>query len=263
MPRFAANLSFLFTEHPFLDRFAAARAAGFAGVEFLFPYDFAPEAIAERLKASDLTLALFNTPPGDWTKGERGVAVIPGREPEFRSEFQRALDYAQALGSAQIHVLAGIAPQTVAPARLFDCFVGNLRHAANAAASRGVRALIEPINNKLDIPGYYLNTAAQAREVMAAVDHQNLFLQCDLYHAQIMTGRLTETIDENFSVIRHIQIAGVPGRHEPDQGEINYPFLFDHLDHKGYDGWIGCEYRPAGRTEDGLGWARAYGIGRG
>jgi hydroxypyruvate isomerase len=255
MPRFNANLSMMFTEVPFLDRFAAAAAAGFRGVEFLFPYDFPKEVLSEALKGSGLELVLHNMPPGDWGKGERGLACIPGREAEFRAGVARALEYARHLGLRQIHCMAGIAPANVPTGVLRRTYVDNLRFAAAEAAQAGVRLLIEPINDR-DIPGYFLNYSSQAIDIMDEVGSDNVALQYDIYHMQIMEGDLAPTMERLLGRIGHMQLADTPGRHEPGTGEINYPFLFDHLDRIGYPGWIGCEYRPAGRTEDGLGWLK-------
>lgn len=250
MPRLAANLSMMFTELPFERRFDAAARAGFRGVECLFPYDWPLPRLAGLLREAGLEQALFNGPPGDWAGGERGLASLPGREAEFRDGLRRALDYAQGLGCSRLHVMAG---RHGDPAT----YVANLRWAAEQAAPAGVRILIEPINDR-DMPGYFLTTTAQARAVMAEVAHGNLWLQYDLYHAQIMEGDLTRTIDENLPRIGHIQVSSVPGRHEPDGGEVNLPFLFDHIDKAGYDGWVGCEYRPRSGTLEGLGWARPW-----
>jgi hydroxypyruvate isomerase len=261
MPKFAANLSMMFTELDFLERFRAAANCGFAGVEFQFPYRWPPGQLAERLLANGLSQALFNLPPGGPEAGERGLAAVPGREAEFRDGLHRALDYAEALRCEQVHAMAGIVADEGRRAAAHECFVENLKWAAAVAAERAVRVLIEPINTRRDMPGYFLSTTAQARRVIEEVGSDNLFLQCDLYHVQIMNGNLAETITENLPLIRHFQIAGVPGRHEPDHGEINYSFLFSLIDSLGYRGWIGCEYRPAGGTLDGLGWAFDYGIG--
>ncbi len=250
MPRFAANLSMMFTEHDFLDRFGAAAAAGFRGVEYLFPYDFTPEEIAQQLNAHGLTQALFNAPPGDWAAGARGLAACPGQEAAFRDSIGLALSYADVIGPDFIHVMAGLAEGAEARAT----YVANLRWAAAEAGDRVL--LIEPINSR-DMPGYFLSTSAQALAIIEDVGAPNLRLQFDLYHAQIMEGDLTMRLAQVFDSIGHIQIAGVPERHEPDQGEVNFAHMFDELDRLGYAGWVGCEYRPAGRTEDGLGWFRA------
>jgi hydroxypyruvate isomerase len=260
MPRFAANLSWLFTEVDFLDRFQLAANCGFRGVECLFPYDYKPGDLAGRLLGNGLTQALFNMPPGDWQAGERGLAAVPGREVDFRDQLERALDFAETLRCEQLHVMAGMLESEADRADAQACFVANLAHAAGRAAERGVRILIEPLNTKHDAPGYFLATIDQALGVIDAVGSDNLFLQFDLYHTQIMTGDLAETIKRALPRTRHFQVAGVPDRHEPDNGEINYPYLFSLLDSLGYTGWIGCEYRPAGATLDGLGWAVDYGI---
>lgn len=253
MPRFAANLSLLFTEVPFLDRFERAARAGFSAVEFLFPYPHTPEQIKARLDAAGLRAVLFNAPPGDSGRGERGMACRPGREAEFRAGVAQALDYARALGVPNVHVMAGLAPEGGDASALRRCYVANLRHVAAEFAQAGVRALIEPIN-AFDIPGYYLSRTAQALEVIAEVGAPNLMLQYDLYHAQRSEGELAATIERLLPKIGHMQIADNPGRHEPGSGEINYPFLFEHIDRLGYTGHIGCEYRPLAGTEAGLGW---------
>jgi hydroxypyruvate isomerase len=249
MPRFAANLSMMFTERPFLERFDAAAAAGFEAVEFLFPYAHGAAEIRGALDRNGLGLALFNAPPGDWEGGERGLASLPGREAEFRDSIARALDYAAVLEPGRLHIMAGIAQGPDARA----AYIANLSHAA--AAASGLRLCIEPINSR-DMPGYHLSTSADALIVLDAVGAENLGLQFDLYHAQIMEGDLTRRLERLTPRIAHVQIAGVPERHEPDTGEVNFPHLFATLDRLGYDGFVGCEYRPAGRTEDGLGWFR-------
>ncbi len=260
MPKFAANLSMMFTELDFLERFRIAANCGFAGVEFLFPYRWKPGEIAEQLFNNGLKQVLFNLPPGDWATGDRGLAALPGREQEFEDSLVLALDYAEALNCPQIHVLAGVVGEDVDRNAAEQTYIGNLQIAAESAKERGVRALIEPINTKHGIPGYFLNTIQQARRLIETVATDNLFLQCDLYHVQIMSGDLARTVEANLDIIRHFQIAGVPGRHEPDQGEINYPYLFNLIDSSGYSGWVGCEYHPAGDTLDGLGWAFDYDI---
>lgn len=260
MPRLAANLSTMFTELDFLDRFRAAANCGFAAVELQFPYDWRPGQIAERLLFNGLELVLFNASPGDLAAGDRGLGAVPGREAEFREALERALDYAATLRCPRLHVLAGLCAADGDRAAAHACFVDNLRWAAARAGEQGVRALIEPINTRLDLPGYFLDTVDQARRVIDEVDSKNLFLQCDLYHLQIMNGNLTETIVAALPVIDHFQIAGVPGRHEPDNGEINFSYLFNLIDSLGYGGWVGCEYHPAGATRDGLAWAFDYGI---
>ena len=256
MPRFAANLTMLFNELPFLDRFEAARDAGFAGVEYLFPYGFEKEALAERLQEFGLVQVLHNLPAGDWDKGERGIAVLPGRESEFREGVARAIDYAQALGCRQANCLVGIAPAGVDEGTLRRTVVENLRYAATQLKQAGIELLIEPINT-YDIPGFYLNTMKQALDLIESVGADNLFVQYDVYHAQRTEGELAQTIERNLARIAHIQVADNPGRNEPGTGEINYPFLFKHLDRIGYDGWIGCEYKPASDTRAGLDWIAA------
>ena len=259
MPKFAANLSMMFQEIPnFLDRFDAAAKAGFKGVEFLFPYDHPPAAIAERLEKNRLTLALFNTVPGDWGGGERGLAALPGREREFRDGVDKAIEYAKAANCRTIHAMAGLWPE--GRAKTDDTYIDNLRWAADRAAPAGLTVIIEPINTR-DIPGYFLNYTGQAMGIIATVGRPNLKLQLDLYHVQIMEGDLAPKIKALAGHYPHVQIAGTPGRHEPDIGEVNYPFLFDLFDEIGYQGWIGCEYRPKGDTLAGLGWAKKYGIG--
>ncbi|RMF41160.1 MAG: hydroxypyruvate isomerase [Alphaproteobacteria bacterium] len=253
MPRFAANLSMLFPESAFLDRFARAAEAGFSAVEFLFPYDHDPALLASRRAGNGLELVLFNAPPGDWQAGDRGLACLPERIPEFRDSIEVALDYASALGCPRLHVMAGITTGRRDKDALRQTYVDNLRHAADRAASAGITVLIEPLN-PFDMPGYYLNEVATAREVIAAVGRPNLKLQADIYHLQRIQGELANTLERNRDIIGHVQIADTPGRHEPGTGEINYPFLFATLDRLGYDGWVGCEYRPA--IGDGLDWFR-------
>lgn len=268
MPRFAANLSLLYNEHPFLARFAAAAHDGFAGVECLFPYAFAAQDIAAQLQTHNLQQVLLNAPPGDWDAGERGVACLPGREAEFRSGFARALEYAHALQCPRIHVLAGLVPPGVAAAALEATYVANLAWAAQQAAAAGTQVLIEPINTQ-DFPGYWLQRQEQAHAIVQAIGNAHLQVQFDLYHCQIMEGDVARKIREYLPTGRvgHFQIAGVPGRHEPDVGELNYPHLFDVIDEVsaqcGWDGWVGCEYRPRhgaapGATRQGLGWLQRY-----
>ena len=256
MPRFAANLTMLFTELPFLDRFAAAARAGFTGVEFLFPYAFAKTDIAARLRDNSLTQVLHNLPAGNWEGGERGIAILPGREAEFRDGVPRAIDYAMALGCKQVNCLAGIAPAGVPDAKLRATLTENLRFAAGELAKAGIRLLVEPINTR-DIPGFYLNRTGQAAALIAETGSSNLFIQHDIYHMQIMEGDLARTIEAHLPQIAHVQLADNPGRNEPGTGEINYPFLFGHLDRLGYSGWIGCEYKPRDTTIAGLGWRPA------
>jgi hydroxypyruvate isomerase len=256
MPQFAANLTMLFNEVPFLDRFEHAARAGFDAVEFLFPYAYPAQEIKKRLDANGLRLVLHNLPAGDWDAGERGIGCLPERADEFRDGVLRAIEYASALGVKQLNCLAGKAPAGADEALLRKTFVANLRHAAGALKKAGIRLLIEPINTH-DIPGFYLSRSAQALSIIDEVDSDNLFLQYDIYHAQRMEGELAATLEKHLARIAHVQLADNPGRHEPGTGEINYPFLFAHLDRIGYRGHVGCEYKPATTTEAGLGWIKA------
>jgi hydroxypyruvate isomerase len=255
MLRFAANLSFLFTELPFLDRFSAAAKAGFKGVEFMFPYAFAADDIAARLAGNGLELVLFNLPPGHWDKGERGFAALPGREDEFASAVDLALGYAERLGCQRLHAMAGLAEHGAKR----ETFVANLKLAAQWAAPAGVEILIEPINTR-DMPGYFLNTTAQARDVILEVGEGNLGLQLDLYHRQVMEGDIAGAIAEYGAFARHYQCASPPDRGEPDHGDIDYGVVFRQIDESGYRGWIGCEYKPRAGTEAGLAWAEKLGV---
>jgi hydroxypyruvate isomerase len=257
MPRFAANLSMLYTEVPFLDRFAAAAADGFDAVEYLFPYEFEPAEIAARLKAHGLTQALFNLPPGDWSAGERGMACHPGREAEFAASIDQALIYAQATGCQRLHAMAGLKPASASEAQQRGTYVANLKLAAQRLAPRGITLLIEPINTR-DMPGFYLNWQQQAHDVLAEVGAPNLKVQMDFYHCQIMEGDLSRRLQKHLDGVGHIQIAGVPDRHEPDGGEVNHEHLFDLIDSLGYTGFVGCEYRPKAGTSEGLGWLRRH-----
>jgi hydroxypyruvate isomerase len=253
MPKFAANLTMLFTEVPFLDRFERAAQAGFEAVEFLFPYAWPAEEIRQRLDAHRLTLVLHNLPAGDWDAGERGIACHPDRTAEFREGVGKAIAYATTLGVKQLNCLAGKAPAGVADKLLGQTFVDNLRFAAAELKKAGLRLLIEPINT-FDIPGFYLNRTVQAVSILDEVGADNAFVQYDIYHAQRMEGELAASMQNYLPRIGHVQLADNPGRNEPGSGEINYPFLFAHLDRIGYGGWIGCEYKPATSTEAGLGW---------
>jgi hydroxypyruvate isomerase len=253
MPRFAANLSTLFNELNFLDRFAAARAAGFDAVEFLFPYAFEPEQITQRLHRYQLQLVLHNLPAGDWLAGERGIACDPRRIGEFQDSVELAIDYAEDLGVKQLHCMAGKIPPKVPRQRARTVYINNLRFAARECRKRGLNLLIEPINDR-DIPNYFLTGSAQAAAIIAECGADNLFLQYDIYHMQRMEGELADTIRAHLPLIRHMQLADVPGRHEPGTGEINFPYLFRLLDELGYDGWIGCEYTPRADTVEGLRW---------
>jgi hydroxypyruvate isomerase len=269
MPRFAANLAYLFTERPLIERFGAAAAAGFKAVELQFPYDHAPSAVKAELDRHGLTMLGLNTAPGQrassqhasgqLASGEFGVAAIPGREQEFAALFKQALDYVVAIGGCQIHCLAGKVPPEQRPAAE-KAFVGNLARAADAAAEKSITLLIEPINPR-DRPDYFLTRAEHAADIIAKVERPNVRVQFDFYHAQIVGGDLIRRLEKHLPVVGHVQIAAVPSRHEPDEGEINYPAVFAALDRAGYRGWVGCEYRPRAKTEDGLGWAREYGIG--
>ena len=259
MPRLAANLSMMFNEVPFLERFAAARLAGFEGVEYLFPYDFPPAELRARLTGEGLTQVLFNMPPGDWAKGERGLASLPGREAEFRESVKKALDYATALDCRQIHCMAGIVPAGVSPVTAAAVYATNLARAAEQAQPAGVRLVIEPINHR-DMPGYFLNTQAQGAAVVEAIGHDRLGLQFDVYHVQVTEGDITKRMEQFMPVIAHMQIADVPARNEPGTGEIGWPFVFRRIDELGYKGWVGCEYRPAGETVEGLRWREAFGV---
>jgi hydroxypyruvate isomerase len=254
MTKLCANLTMLFGEVDFLDRFAAAARAGFKGVEYLFPYAYDKAELAERLERHGLTQVLHNLPAGDWARGERGIACLPDRVGEFQDGVGTAIDYARALGCTQLNVLAGIAPAGAAPDAIRETFVANVRFAAQALAAAGIRLLIEPINT-YDMPGFYVSRTQQALDLIAASGSDNVFLQYDIYHMQRMEGELAATIEKHLPQIAHIQLADNPGRHEPGTGEIHYPFLFAHLDRIGYDGWIGCEYKPATTTAAGLGWA--------
>ena len=257
MPNFAANLTMTFNEVGFIDRFEAAAKSGFRGVEYLFPYDYDKEQLAEQLGRNGLTQVLYNLPAGDWDAGDRGNACQPSRVGEFQDGVGLAVEYATALGCKQINCLAGIPPKGAGPQELLETFVSNLRFAAQELDKAGIRLLIEPINTR-DMPSFYLHHTAQARSIINEVGAQNLRLQYDVYHMQIMEGDITRTIEANLDIIRHVQIADNPGRNEPGTGEINYPFLLDSLDKMGYDGWVGCEYKPLTTTIDGLGWTASY-----
>jgi len=253
MPRFNANLTMLFNEVAFLDRFERAAKAGFEAVEFLFPYAHTAEEIKQRLDANRLKLVLHNLPPGNWDAGERGIACHPDRTDEFRQGVAKGISYARALGVGQLNCLAGKAPAGVDAEKLRATFVANLKYAAAEFKKAGLKILIEPINT-YDIPGFYLNYTAQAVSILDEVGADNAFVQYDIYHAQRMEGELAATAQKYLARIGHIQLADNPGRNEPGTGEINWPFLFAHLDKIGYKGWIGCEYKPLTNTEAGLGW---------
>jgi hydroxypyruvate isomerase len=267
MPRFAANLSMLYNELAFLDRFAAAARDGFSGVEYLFPYDYPAQMLAQQLQAHGLEQVLFNAPPGDWAAGERGLACHPGREAQFREGIVQALEYAQALQCGRVHVMAGVVPAGVSAQQAERTYVSNLRWAAAQAARCGVRLQIEPINAR-DMPGYFLQHQAQAHALLNEIGADNVQVQMDLYHCQIMEGDLAMALRRYLPTGRvgHLQIAGVPERHEPDEGEVHYRYLFGLIRELsaagGYDGWVGCEYRPrrsgVGGTTEGLGWLRQW-----
>jgi hydroxypyruvate isomerase len=254
MPRFAANLSMMFTEHPFLDRFDSAAAAGFTAVEFLFPYEHPPEVIADRLQRNDLQQVLFNLPPGDWEAGEKGFAARPDKFDELRQSVHTAMPYAKATGVRRLHMMAGLAdrrdPKAVA------AFRKSVEWTANFFGDQGIDVMLEPIN-KRDVPGYFLNDFEFARDLIVDMNIPNVGLQFDIYHCQILHGDVTTRLREMLPLIGHIQIASVPSRHEPGE-ELNYPFLFAELDRLGYEHFVGCEYRPADGTVEGLGWFAPY-----
>lgn len=272
MPKFAANLHYLFSELPFLDRFDAAAEAGFRAVEFQVPYDYPTAELVARLRANGLKMVLFDAPMGNWDNGDRGLAAVPGREREFRDSLAKVVEYGNALQCDTVHLMAGVVGASTDMAAAERTYVANLGHAAGFLAGHGIAGVIEPINKKMGIVkngpsyttqgmhGYFLNHTAQARRILAEVDSPNLFLHLDCYHMQMLEGNLAETLRENIGGLRHLQIAGVPGRHEPSDGEINYPYLFDLLDELGYQGWVGCEYRPRAGTWDGLAWGEKYGL---
>lgn len=257
MPRFAANLSMLYPEHDFLDRFAAARADGFDAVEYLFPYEYDAQELKRRLDDQGLTQALFNAPPGDWANGERGIASLPGRQSEFRDGIARALDYASVLGNDRFHVMAGMLPDPSQRDAHHAVYIDNLRYAAEQAKQAGITVVIEPINQR-DMPGYFISRQDAGQAVCKEVGADNLLVQFDCYHCQIVEGDIESKLRRDFAGIGHIQIAGVPSRNEPNFGELNYPHLFNVIDELGYTGWIGCEYRPRGNTSEGLEWLRQW-----
>ncbi len=256
MPKFAANLTMLFNEVPFLDRFEQAAQAGFEAVEFLFPYDFAAEDIRAKLKGNKLALVLHNLPAGDWAAGERGIACHPNRVDEFRAGVAKAISYAKVLEVGQLNCLAGKLPDGVSAQQAHGVFVENLRFAAGELKKAGLSLLIEPINT-FDIPGFFLSRTDQALAILKEVGADNLFIQYDIYHAQRMEGEIAATLRDRLPQIGHLQLADNPGRNEPGTGELNYAFLFKHIDAIGYTGWIGCEYKPKAATVDGLGWRKS------
>jgi len=257
MPKFTANLSMLFTECNFMTRFERASQAGFTGVEYLSPFDFEANAIADQLQVNGLKQVLFNLPAGDWPKGERGLTCLPDRVTEFQDGVGLAIEYARALGCNQLNCLAGIRPDGVSIETAAETLIGNLKFAASELGKAGIRLLLEPING-YDIPGFFVNTSTQGLDIINAVAAENVYLQYDIYHMQRMEGELANTIEAQLARIGHIQLADNPGRHEPGSGEINYDFLLPFIDRIGYTGWIGCEYIPARDTESGLGWMKPY-----
>lgn len=257
MPKFSANLTMLFNEVDFLDRFEKAANAGFKGVEYLFPYTWKKERLVEKLGACGLTQVLHNLPAGDWNAGERGIACLPGRETEFQEGVGKGIEYAKALKCTQLNCLVGLTPAEAPAEKVRRTLVDNLRFAAAALEKEGIRLLVEALNSQ-DIPGFYLVRTADVLRLLREVGHANIYVQYDVYHMQIMEGNLTRTIQGNLEKIAHIQIADNPGRNEPGTGEINFANLFKAIDVAGYNGWIGCEYKPAGRTEDGLGWIEPF-----
>ena len=259
MTKLAANLTMLFTEHAFLDRFEAAARAGFRGVEFLFPYAFHVDQIADKLNTYQLDLVLHNLPAGNWEAGERGIACHPDRVGEFRQGVDEAIRYAKVLGVKQLNCLVGIVPPGVSQESAHRTVVSNLKFAADKLKAEGIRLLIEPINT-FDIPGFFLAHTRQAVEIIKETGSDNLFVQYDIYHMQRMEGELVNTIKANLPLIKHVQLADNPGRFEPGTGEINYHYIFAQLDAMGYDGWIGCEYKPKAGTVEGLGWRAAHGV---
>jgi hydroxypyruvate isomerase len=260
MPRFAANLAYMFIERPMLERFGAAAAAGFKAVELQFPYDIAPTDIRAEIARHGLTQLGLNTQPRP-NGGESGLGAVPGREREFAEVFQKALDYIVAIGGSAIHTMAGVVAPELRPAAE-RTFVANYTRAADLAAEKNITLLIEPLNPR-DRPNYFVGRAEQAADLIAKIGRPNVKIQFDFYHQQIISGDLLKRLETFLPVIGHVQIAAVPSRAEPDEGEINFPAVFDALDRLGYAGWVGCEYKPRGKTEDGLGWGRRYGLGGG
>jgi hydroxypyruvate isomerase len=257
MPKFNANLTMLFKEVDFLDRFERAARAGFKAVEFLFPYEWDKNELKGRLQDNNLHLVLHNMPPGQWAAGERGIACLPDRVTEFRDGVGRAIEYATALGCERLNCLAGIPPATESPEKVQQTLVSNLRYAAEETQKAGIVLMAEALNAQ-DMPGFALNSTRQALALLEAVDHPNLYMQYDIYHMQIMEGNLITTISRNLDKIKHMQLADVPGRHEPGTGEINFENLFRAIDEMGYQGWIGCEYNPTGSTEESLAWVKKH-----
>jgi 2-dehydrotetronate isomerase len=255
MPKFAANLTMMFNEVPFLDRFGAAADAGFKAVEFLFPYEYPTDVVEERLRKTRVENVLFNMPPGDWAAGERGITCIPGREEEFRAGVEKAISYATRMGTRRLHAMAGIAPAGADPEACRATLIANLKYAAEKLAQHEITLLLEAINTR-DIPGFFISTQAESYAICNEVNAPNLKMQVDCYHMQIMEGDVASKLRRYAPYCGHIQIAGVPERHEPDTGEVRYEYLFPLIDEIGYEGWLGCEYRPAHKTLDGLKWFR-------
>ena len=255
MPHFAANLTMMFTEVPFLERFDAAAKAGFTAVEFLFPNEHPAEQVGERLKRNGLTQALFNLPPGDWNAGEKGFAALPDRFADLKQSLHTALPYARATGVKRLHLMAGIADRGDHLA--VEAFYKSVAWAAEFFAPHGIDVVIEPINPR-NVPGYFLNDFGFARDLINELKIPNLKLQFDIYHCQIIHGDVTMRLREMMPIVGHIQIASIPSRHEPDGEELNYPFLFAELDRLGYSGFVGCEYNPRGKTTDGLAWFKPW-----
>ncbi len=260
MPKFAANISWMFTEHEFPDRFQAAANVGFEAVECQLPYDHSPQVLAARREAAGVRQIMFNAPPGDLAAGEYGLAGLPGREQEFRDSIKKALDYAAALDCRLIHVLAGIVPDGESVPRCWEAYLENVAWAAETCAPAGVGVLLEPINT-VERPGYLVSLTTQARDAVDEVGVENVGIQYDFHNAQLMEGRITRTLEANIACIHHMQIAGLPNRTPPDEGETNHLYLFELIDRLGYQGWVGCEYRPKGSTLESLSWAKPYGIG--
>ena len=261
MPRFAANLSMMFPELDEGQRFQAAREAGFEAVEFLRPYSHPVEEVGGWLKDAGLELILINSPSGNPEKGERGLGCLPGRQADFRESFELTMDYATKLGAGMVHLMAGVVPEGATPEECESVFVENLKQSSEVAGRHGLRLLLEPLNTR-DVPGYLHTRSAETRRIIERAACDNVFMQYDLYHLQIMQGDLVEGLHRDFDIVGHIQFSSVPGRHEPQYGEVNLPFVFDAIDAMGYTGWIGCEYRPRGDTPAGLSWAEEYGIGK-
>jgi hydroxypyruvate isomerase len=259
VPRFAANLSMMFNEHPFFDRFDAAAKEGFTAVEFLFPYDYPAKELKQRLEANGLTQVLFNMPPGDWSKGERGLAALPGRQAQFRDGVKLAIDYATTLDCKLVHAMAGIVPQGLSPTTAASIYAANLSWAGEQAHAAGIKLAIEPINHR-DMPGYFLHTEAQGAAVVEAIGCDRIGLQFDVYHCQTTEGDITKRIEQHLSLIAHMQIADVPARNEPGTGEIGWHYVFRRIDELGYSGWVGLEYRPTGDTVAGLVWRKRFGV---